>query len=320
MKKRIAFMIIFLVFCVMIGTTLNAKTVDRVIAIVGTDVITLYDLDRAMVSHLDEIKRSPNKDNRFKEVKRSVLQSLVDDLLLKQAVDESDIDVTVEDIARAVQNILAQNQITIEMLKEELRGKGISYESYKEDLKGQIRKFKFINREIGSKISISDSDLRDYYEGHMSEFGHLQSIHMAQIVLPFKEDETKESAEQLMKKAKEIAAKAKSGTPFESLAKKYSKGPNAAKGGDLGVISPKMLLPEVANKIAEMKPGRISDPIVSQAGIHIIYLMERASASITDFDSIKEEIHNRLFDIRLGQEIDRYLNDARRRIYVEIKN
>lgn len=297
-----------------------SEVVEKIVAVVGGDIITLYDLDRAMAPRLDEIRRSPLKEQKYKEVRSQVLETLIDNMLLNQAVEDAKITVTNDDLARAIRNVLATNHITAETLKAELAEKGISFESYKEDLRKNIKRMKFINQEISSRVKISDQDLRDYYEKHMEQFGVHQSAHIAQIVLPFDQNTTKEKALEMKNKASEIVRQARSGTSFASLAKQYSKGLNAENGGDLGIVDPSKLLPEVSAALEKMRTGQISDPIISPAGIQIIHLIDRAQATRDDFEKMRERIYEKMYDQRVKEELDQYLSELKKKAYVEIRD
>lgn len=299
--------------------TVHAETVDRVVAVVGSEVITLYDLDRAMAPYLNEIKKAKNKDSKFKEIRLEVLSRLVDDLLLRQAVAESKVVATDDDLARAIRNVLAQNHITIEILKDELARKGISFDSYRDQLRKDIQRIKFVNQEIGLRVKISDQDLRDYYERHMDEFGAHQSVHIAQIVLPFDETTTDTTLSELKAKADEISSQARSGSSFSELAKKHSKGANAENGGDLGIVDPSSLMPEITDVIQSMNVGEVSRPILSSAGIHIIKLIDRAMPKTSDFEKLKDRIYSKMYDKRVAEELRQYLSELRKKMYVEIR-
>lgn len=297
----------------------NAETVEKIVAIVGSDVVTLYDLDRAMAPKIGEIQKSADKESKYKTVKSEVLDGLISDALLKQAIENSKMTVTNDDIARQIKFILAQNGVSIDVLKKELASKGIPYESYKEDVKKNLMRMKFVNQEIGSKVKITDQELKDYYEKNMGEFGAHQSVRIAQIVLPFEEVTSKEKAIELKAKASDIVRQLKGGASFSALAKENSKGPNAENGGDLGIIDPTNLMPDVQTTLEKLKIGQVSEPIVTPAGILIIKLLDRAKATVEDFDKLKDKIYNKMYDQRVTEELQQYLNELRKKTYVEIK-
>ncbi len=302
---------------ILISTFAYAETADRIVAIVGSDVITLYDLDTAMASKLNSIKSSPNRDGAYKAAKSEALDRLIDDRLLTQAMESSKISVTNEEIARAISNICSQNGITIDALRAELSSKGVAFESYKNDIKQSIMRMKFVNQEIGQRVKISDAEMRDYYNKHMNEFSAAKSAHIAQIVLPLEDGVT---MQQLKTKAQEIVSKARSGHSFAELARQHSKASNASLGGDLGVVDPMKLNPDVANILAKMRTGQISDPIASPAGIVIIHLIDRAQASEADFEKMKDSINNKMYESRVQDELANFLGEMRRKTYIEIKD
>ena len=317
MKKKI---IKFLFLACIFSIPAWGEVVERIVAIVGSEVITLYDLDVAMTPYAGEIKKAQNRDEKFKTVRAEVLERLINYLLLKQTIESSKITASSDDVARAIRNIITQNHITIDVLKTELAAKGISYDSYKEEVRKGIQRMKFVNQEIGSRVKISDQDMRDYYNKHMDEFGVHQSAHIAQIVLPFDETTNKEKALALKTKAEEIVRQVRAGESFSSLAKEYSKGPNAEGGGDLGIVNPDNLLPEIALVLKDIKIGQISNPIVSPAGIHIINLIDRARATEMDFERLKDRVYEKMYDQRMMEELNQYLAELRKKTYVEIKD
>jgi len=317
MKKPIA--IALLATILFLSAKARSETAEKIVAIVGSDIITLYDLDSAMAQYVGELKSAANKDMKYKALKSEVLEKLIDDRLLKQAISESKIEVTNEEVARQINAILNQSRITIDIFKAELAKKGISYESYKQEIKKGIERYKFMNDDIGRRIKITDAEMKDYYAKNMDQFGANLSVHIAQIVLPFDTVSSKEEAIALKAKAEELVKQTRSGTSFASLAKQHSKGPNSENGGDLGIIDPDNLLPEIQLALTKMRQGEISDPIVSPAGIHIIHLIDRGKPVESDFNKIKEKVYNKLYEHRMHEELNQYLTDLRRKTYIEIR-
>lgn len=301
-----------LIILILFSLPARTELVEKIVAVVGSDIITLYDLDRAMASYAGEINRSVNKEQKFKSVKMEVLDRLINETLLRQAVKNANITVSNDDIARAIKNILQQSHATLDILKAELASKGISYESYKEDLKKNIERMKFLNQEVGSRIKISDQDMKDYYQKHLSEFGVHQSAHIEQIALPFDENITKEKAFDLQAKAKGIVSQTRGGAPFANFMKEYG-------GSDLGVVEPSKLSPEVSRELEKMKPGQVSDPILSPNGILIIHLVDRAQATEGDFEKMRDQIYEKMYEQRLNEEMDQYLTELRRKTFIEVR-
>lgn len=165
--KRIIIASCLLIFC-FVAAASNAEIVDRVVAVVDGDVITLSELDNIVNM---KTKSSPKGSQRREIARREVLDQMIDEVLLNQAIEKAKITVNDDDLARAIANVLRQNKITIEQLHADLARKGISFENYKKQLMVQIRYIKFINQVIGTQIKISERELRDYYERNINEYG-----------------------------------------------------------------------------------------------------------------------------------------------------
>ncbi|MBI4211224.1 MAG: SurA N-terminal domain-containing protein [Deltaproteobacteria bacterium] len=147
----------------MVTDAYGKELVDKIVAVVNKDVITQSELNSAVAA----IKqKAENKE----ELRKQTLQDLIDDRLFSQALKEEKIEVTEDDLARAINNVLAQNRIPLDTLIAGLRSQGVSYEQYKKQMEREIRRLKFINQVIGPQVKLSEQDLRDYYQKHLDQF------------------------------------------------------------------------------------------------------------------------------------------------------
>lgn len=273
------------------GTT----TVDRIAATVNDEVITLSDLQDAQGAHG---RRPAGEDQRKK-----ALDELIDDLLFQQALKEAKIEVSDEDVARAVNNVLAQNRITLNQLVAELSSKGISYNHYKKQLEREIRKVKFINQVIGPQVKISDQDLRDYYQKQQERFRGSHRMHIAEVVIPLGDVASQEEFDRRYQEAQAIAKQKKRGNELV----------------DRGMVDVKQLDPLVANAVRRLRPGEVSSPIVTPQSIVIVKLIALPELSGKDFEKLRDEIYNALYDERVTQELGNYLLQQRRKSYIDIR-
>lgn len=131
----------------------HAKLVDRVVAVVNNEAVTLFDLDRAA---------AVNK----KKAPAEVLEALIHQKLLEQEIEKSKMEVTDDELARGVANVLAQNRVGIEELQMELSAKGISFDSFKDQIRREVRQGKFIQQTVGANVQITDRDIEFYKNDH----------------------------------------------------------------------------------------------------------------------------------------------------------
>ena len=293
----------------------RAEVVDRIVAIVNNEVITERDLDQAMAA------RSTNKGAAKTDAatRQESLDRLIDDRLFNQILGKTKVEVSDDDIARAVANILHQNRMSIDQLKSELASKGISYDEYKKQIEQEIRKVKFTNQVIGPQVKITDQDLRDFYQKNQDRFRGSTSAHIAEIVMPLDGITNEAEMKSLGDTAQSIVARARKGTSFDSLAKQYSKGPNAAQGGDLGMMNMKDLQPEIANILRTMKIGDVSNPALVGNSVVIVKLISLPEIAAGDFDKVRDQIYSALYDQKIEETLTSYLQRERQKAFIEIR-
>jgi peptidyl-prolyl cis-trans isomerase SurA len=290
------------------------QTIDKIVAIVNDEVITSSDLNKAIAKKTDEKRKT--SDIVFR---REVLDNLIDETLFEQLVTKAKITISDDELARAIGNVLHQNRMTLPQLQKEVASKGITYDEYKDDVRGEIRRIKYVNQVIGPQVKISDQDLRDYYQRNQDKFRSSQKAHIAIIALSLAGLKSQEEFEVVREKALDISAKAKRGTSFTSLAKEYSQGPNAETGGDLGMVTMKDLPPVMSGTVKQLRIGDISNPFVSGNNVVIIKLISLPELSASDFDKLRDEIYSALYDERIDETLHNYLRRERQKAFVEVR-
>src|SRR6202158_2959513 len=128
------------------------------------------------------------------------------------------------------------------------------------------------------KAATTDEAMKKAYEGASKQITGEQEVH-ARHILVETEDEAKAVAEELKK-----------GADFAELAKKKSKDPGASDGGDLGFFTKDQMVPEFSNVAFALEPGKISDPVKSQFGWHIIKVEEKRNRKAPEFEQVKGQI------------------------------
>lgn len=314
MKKFIAACFLVLVGILFILDSAAAEVVNRVMAVVGNQAVTEYDLARAMEMR-GRLEKTSSKDPNFRQ---EVLDRLIDDELFSQLLSKSKIEVSEDDLARAISNVLQQNQMSIDQLKAEVQAKGMTYDEYKKQIEREIKKIKFINQVIGPQVKITDQDLRDFYQRNQARFRGSQQAHIAEIALPLSKVQSQAEMDRIGETALGITKEARGGANFALLAKEHSKGPNAESGGDLGMVNLKDLPSEVAQTIRGMKIGDVSNPMLIGEALVIVKLISLPEISSGDFDRMRDDIYSALYDQKIDETIKNYLAKERQKAFIEI--
>lgn len=142
--------LIFVVF--LAGNLQAAEVVDRVVAIVGDDIVTLSDLRR--------FRSEPSFESKITERStKDPLEALIRTKLLKQEISKLDLNVTDEEVNSAIRDVIARNRITLDVMREGLAAQGMSFEQYKKELAGQIKQMKFMGQVIFPRIRLTDEEI-----------------------------------------------------------------------------------------------------------------------------------------------------------------
>lgn len=318
---------IFLITVGLASLSLEAKVVDRIIAVVNDDVITQYDLDRAMAIRLTEFKGQQKA--KTEGLEKELLTSLINQKLLEQEIEKAKVQVEDEELARAVARVLSENGITIDVLRQELTKKGIRFEEFKEQLSKEIRQVKFIQQTVAPNVEVSDQDVENFKADQKMTGTELQKVNLSWIFIPLEGKSDAKDLKELVGQGMKIAEKGRRGN-FDRLLTKYSKKYKGSFDGKGKEMSVKELPSNIAIQVRKMVVGGISDPIVSPEGIYIVKLFEKMATQEEKRDDVKNtegasvsnetEIRQLLYNERMQQEIQNYLLRLRKKAFIEIRS
>jgi peptidyl-prolyl cis-trans isomerase SurA len=185
-----------------------------------------------------------------------------------------------------------------------------------------------IQREVGSHLQILPDEVKKFYEEHQQEFTRPETVRLSEILVstqppsvdkntpPPPEAQRLEAAQ---KKADEALAAIKKGEKFEDVAKKYSDGPSAQQGGDLGEFKRGTMAKELEVRTFAMKPGEVTDVIRTKQGFVILNVTEHTPAGVPPLKAIEPNIQEVLYYQKLQPALRVYLTKLREQAYIDIK-
>ena len=292
----------------------GAETVDRVVAIINDSIITLSELNAATTVAIEKLGVKGAGDKRkVEEVRATILESLIEQRLVRQAADRAGIDVSEREIDNAIEDVKKQNSLTQEQLLLALAQSGLTQKEYREQLKEQIRQVKFINKEFRSKISVQDEDIEDYYRQNASEFSGQTLYRMNMIFLPSTDEKAMEEKLALVK------AGLGRGEDFRQLASHYSEGPSPALGGDLGYLKSGEMELWIESAVRELKAGQASPAIKRPEGVYFLQLTDLKAPEAKPLSEVKGLIQDRIFKKIMDERFSFWLSEVKRSAHLEIR-
>ena len=316
--RRLRFPVVAIFIAMLAVPAQGAILLDRVVAVVNQDVITWSDLYKAMeMDASPEIKAlSPEERTKaFKKQEGPFLESLIDVKLELQQAQNDGITVSDEEVQEAIDNIKKKYSMSESDLTSSLKKEGYSLKDYRKRLREQILVSKAVDRDIRSKIVISDAEVLKYIDENKGALETGRGYRISQIF--FKMPAKKADMEVLDEKAAMIEKKIRSGESFSLLARKYSEDPTAGSGGDLGFIRRDQLSKEFISALANMKTGDVSSPFWTESGLHIIKLVEKPGAKTRGEieDEARSELTRKLFNSKYAE----WVKNLRSKAFIDVK-
>lgn len=291
-----------------------AHIVDKVVAIVNNDVITQQQVD-GLLAGMGAAPQQPGTATG--SLRSRVIERLIDERLLQQAMATEHVELTTEELQAAVNQFLAANRLNRSQLQSALASRGMSLDAFQQQMAGQMRQMKFIQSKLGNDIQMSDNELRNFYHRHVgpqSRQPHAMTYHISEIVLarPARDPQS------ALKKAERLALAARRGD-FAKVAKAHSTSTTAAEGGERGAVALTDLRPELSTAVQRLRVGQVSDPIVTDDGIVILKLNAARSPADDDFATRKSQIQQALFQDKMTDALEQYLGKLRAKAYIELR-
>jgi parvulin-like peptidyl-prolyl isomerase len=245
---------------------------------------------------------------------------MIDSRLLLQQAGELKLSVTSEEVDRAMDEVKRQNQLDDAGFAQALKQQGFTPEAYKKNLKRQILELKVLNTAVRTRVSISDEEVRAYYQQNARQMSGGDNVHLKQILFALPDDPPASLVEQKKRLAAKVVERARAGTAFAELAKSYSEDESSkAEGGDLGWIGKGSLLDPLDEVIAGMDAGDVRGPIRSARGFHVLLLVERKQGGLRPFDEVKEQLRKTLYDQQLEKATQSWVKELRKRAHIDIR-
>ena len=240
----------------------------------GKDILRL-DLEKYYKASLGDTAQEPSAE-QANIVRLNVLRQMIDDEIIQQRAAKLNLAASDEDVNAKLTEMKAP--YTQEEWDKQLKARNISVDDLKRDLRRSLTKTKLLNKEIESKINITDSEIGGYYAAHKSEFNLIEpQYHLAQIAVtsgPAQQtgnlQNNKASGDaDAKKKIQTLHNRLQSGEDFGAVAMNFSENPNtASNGGDMGFIPESQLRgdEDVYNAVSKLKPGEITEVIPVSEG------------------------------------------------------
>ncbi|MFQ5656783.1 MAG: peptidylprolyl isomerase [Candidatus Methylomirabilales bacterium] len=296
--------------------------IDKVVAVVNDDVITLSQLQQEGKPLIDRIREESGAqgDEAQKEItQRQILDALILRRLQLQEAQKENVVVSDEEVAATIERVKEQNRVRSDAeFAQALAQQNLTLEDFKTKIREQLVVDRLLIRKVRSTVVISDEEITRYYHDHAAEYRQPATVRLRHILIGLAENPSSEAVAQARTRATEVFEKLKNGADFAKAAAEYSDGAAAKEGGDLGTIRKGELHPALESAAFSLEPGGISDVIQTPAGFNIIKVEERMGGDVPT-GKVKEQIRQLLFREKFEKGLDAYLAELKEKAYIEVR-
>lgn len=300
----------------------QAGVADRIVAVVNDEVITLSELNSAFEPYQERFTasyRGPDREGALGETKLTLLNRMIDKLLMEQESRKTGITVRNEEVTEAINDIQKQRKISPDEFRKALQREGTTLDAYRKDIGEQLVRLRLIRRDIKSKVAVTDEEIGEYYRKHREDYEGKEAVRIKQILLLLPKGDNPAANEKLRADADAIHKRLLNGEPFEQLSAEFSQGPAAAEGGDIGYIEKGMIHSEVEDVAFSLSLNQISGVIESSVGFHIIQVIDRRGAGLKAIENVREEIREKIDREKMEKKFGEWLEELRKKSHIEIK-
>ena len=264
-------------------------TLDRVLAVVNGEVVTLSDYGR-FIARTDQTAEKERVSEQY-------LKTLVEERLILQEAKRKGYDATEEEVSQNIVGYLAQAGIQEKEFEKIIAAENLSMSNYRNLLKENIISLKCIEKEVNARVIVSSSDLSRYYEKHRTRFMESpDKVLVMAIVMKLNSGPSLTEITDLKIRALKVYAEIKNGEQFERQVLKYADESMKRTGGILGEFEKGALFPVLDEKIFSMKEAEVSEPIWIKDSVYILKIAKRIEAVYTPLDKVKDELYAKAYE------------------------
>jgi peptidyl-prolyl cis-trans isomerase SurA len=327
-----------LVLAVALAVPVRAQIIERVLVKVNGDIFTQTELEERQTAAIRArmgVDFKPDMVNNSEELKKAVdevtpqlLVDAIDELLLLQMGKEKGYHLSDEQFKAWLENLRKEQNLTDDQkFQAALKQEGMTVDDLRKNVEKQFLVGQVQRDEVGSKLSITEEEARQYYLTHKNDFAEPATVTLREILVEV--PSTTKGGQSTISVAKQDEAEAQAaalrtrllaGEDFAKVAAEASAAPSKSNGGIIGPINVAEVSVSLQELIGKMKPGEITQPIRTTKGVQILKLETIKPASVQPFESVRDLVADKVHDARQQTEVRKFLARMRGQALIEWKN
>lgn len=298
----------------------GAVVLDEIVAKVNSEIITLTDLKRELdylrVALQEEIKDPQLREQEFQKRKAPLLKNLIQNKMMIQKAEELGMTANIDvDVAAYLEEMRKNAGIpSLDVLDQYLKQQGTSPAEYRETVRKQIIIDSLIGQFVYSKITLLTPEVEAFYQENIDRFTEPAEVELAEILFLTEG----KNRQEVRKKAEEVLAKLKDGVPFADLAREYSEGPTASKGGAIGTFRQGSMNEALEEIVFKLEEGETSGIIEADYGLQIVKVLKKQPPRRKSLDEVRPIVQEALYRKKAQPELKEFIENLREQSYIYV--
>ncbi|HSI94454.1 MAG TPA: peptidylprolyl isomerase, partial [Methylophilaceae bacterium] len=257
----------------------NVSQIDRIVAVVDTNVITYSELQDRIRIVLGQLEKQGAARPPQDVLEKQVLERLIGDRLQLQLAAQTGLRVEDNQLDKTVERIAEQNKLSIGEFRDALEKDGISFRKFREDIRNEIILARLREREVDNRINVTEAEIDNLLTSQASRNEIKDEFDISHILIRTPEESSPEDLQKLRSKADEALKRLQEGEDFAQVSARFSDAPNALEGGKIGWKNDSQIPKLFVDALKPLKPGEATEIMRSPNGFHILKLNNRRGAS-----------------------------------------
>ncbi len=302
----------------------QAVVVERIAAVVNDDVITLSEVDetvdRLHGSELAAIEDPRQRSAKRDQLRRTVLDQMIDQRVLTQQYEKLDITATDDDVDTMVDAICRQNGSTLDALKAEIARQGLTYQEYREQLRQHILQSKLVEKQIRPHISVTEDDIKRLYTRQLGQLATKDVVELAGVLVLLPRGGGPDAVQMAHKRAAQVRQALLAGKTPEEVERSFSDG-SVKSLGNMGTFTRGELMDQLDEAVFTLEPGQVTQPVETSQGLYILKVLARGKQKPEDvvpYEQVRDQLYQRYYNEQVETQLTVFIKNARKDSHVEI--
>jgi len=299
-----------------------AVIIEKVMAVVNGEVIVLTEVQEESIPILRRMSSealSRGGMPPLQTTEREVLEGLIDRRLQLQEAKKQGISVSPAEVEAYLEDLRESSGVKSEdQFKQVLSREGLTLEKLRRDVEGHLVLLRLVNKEVRSKVIVSEQEVRKAYEEQIDRFVEPTQLRLRYLLVAISPEAGEGERQEARARAEAALTRLRQGSDFSQVVKEYSSGPMAEAGGDIGYVKKGELHPEVEKIAFSLQEGCYSEIISLPSGYAIVKVEERRTP-IRSYSEVCDEIREKIYQQKVVQQYREWMKGLRAKAFIEIK-